>query len=60
MPHSPIYWYGRFTEKIDALNIMELQGLDRTQIYTDNVLKILIICVRLCPKKEILILLNIL
>jgi len=35
LPHSPIYWYGGFTKKIDALNIMELQGLDRTQIFTD-------------------------
>jgi hypothetical protein len=38
LPYYLIYWYGGLIVKVNALNVMELQGLDRTQIYTDNFL----------------------
>jgi len=61
LPYYLIYWYGSLIVKENALIVMELQELDRTQIFTDNIelrgfapnLKILLICVYLCPIKKI-------
>ena len=38
LPYYLIYWYDGFIVKINALNVMELQGLDRTQIIFYNIL----------------------
>jgi len=41
LPYYLIYWYGSLIVKENALIVMELQELDRTQIFTDNFFNIL-------------------
>ena len=41
LPYYLIYWYGGLIVKENALIVMELHELDRTQIFTDNFFNIL-------------------